>query len=32
MSPTFVLVPGAGGESWYWHLVEASLRGAVTRS
>jgi pimeloyl-ACP methyl ester carboxylesterase len=26
MSPTFVLVPGAGGESWYWHLVAPRLR------
>ena len=25
MSPTFVFVPGAGGESWYWHLVAARL-------
>ena len=25
MSATFVLVPGAGGESWYWHLVTARL-------
>jgi pimeloyl-ACP methyl ester carboxylesterase len=23
---TFVLIPGAGGESWYWHLVVARLR------
>ena len=23
---TFVLLPGAGGESWYWHLVAARLR------
>jgi hypothetical protein len=22
---TFVLVPGAGGESWYWHLVAERL-------
>lgn len=22
---TFVLVPGAGGQSWYWHRVEAEL-------
>jgi pimeloyl-ACP methyl ester carboxylesterase len=22
---TFVLVPGAGGESWYWHLVAGRL-------
>jgi pimeloyl-ACP methyl ester carboxylesterase len=24
---TFVLVPGAGGASWYWHLVATELRG-----
>jgi pimeloyl-ACP methyl ester carboxylesterase len=23
---TFVLIPGAGGSVWYWHLVEAQLR------
>jgi pimeloyl-ACP methyl ester carboxylesterase len=23
---TFVLLPGAGGESWYWHLVARQLR------
>ncbi|MCG3201547.1 MAG: hypothetical protein NFCOHLIN_01417 [Gammaproteobacteria bacterium] len=23
---TFVLVPGAGGSAWYWHLVERELR------
>jgi pimeloyl-ACP methyl ester carboxylesterase len=23
---TFVLLPGAGGESWYWHLVASRLR------
>ncbi|WP_072804450.1 alpha/beta fold hydrolase [Rhodococcoides yunnanense] len=23
---TFVLIPGAGGDGWYWHLVEAELR------
>ena len=23
---TFVLVPGAGGSAWYWHLVEPELR------
>jgi pimeloyl-ACP methyl ester carboxylesterase len=22
----YVLVPGAGGEAWYWHLVEPELR------
>jgi hypothetical protein len=25
---TFVLVPGAGSDSWYWHLVEPELRAA----
>jgi pimeloyl-ACP methyl ester carboxylesterase len=25
-SKTFVLLPGAGGESWYWHLVAPRLR------
>lgn len=24
-SPTFVLVPGAGGQAWYWHRVTAEL-------
>jgi pimeloyl-ACP methyl ester carboxylesterase len=24
--PTFVLLPGAGGDSWYWHLVADELR------
>jgi len=23
--PTFVLIPGAGGAAWYWHLVAAEL-------
>ena len=23
---TFVLIPGAGGSPWYWHLVEQELR------
>jgi pimeloyl-ACP methyl ester carboxylesterase len=23
---TFVLIPGAGGSAWYWHLVDAELR------
>src|SRR4029453_18570116 len=23
---TFVLLPGAGGDSWYWHLVASRLR------
>jgi pimeloyl-ACP methyl ester carboxylesterase len=25
-SQTFVLLPGAGGEAWYWHLVAERLR------
>lgn len=25
MTPTFVLVPGAGGQAWYWHRVVAEL-------
>jgi pimeloyl-ACP methyl ester carboxylesterase len=25
-SATYVLVPGAGGEAWYWHLVAPILR------
>ena len=25
---TFVLLPGAGSTSWYWHLVEPELRAA----
>ena len=24
-SPTFVLIPGAGGSAWYWHLVAPRL-------
>lgn len=24
--PTFILIPGAGGRAWYWHLVEPELR------
>jgi pimeloyl-ACP methyl ester carboxylesterase len=24
--PTFVLIPGAGGRAWYWHLVAPELR------
>ena len=23
---TFILIPGAGGSAWYWHLVEPKLR------
>jgi pimeloyl-ACP methyl ester carboxylesterase len=26
MTATYVLVPGAGGSAWYWHLVERELR------
>jgi pimeloyl-ACP methyl ester carboxylesterase len=26
MSSTYVLVPGAGGDAWYWHLVAPRLR------
>jgi pimeloyl-ACP methyl ester carboxylesterase len=25
---TFVLIPGAGGQGWYWHLVTARLEAA----
>ena len=25
MTPTFVLVPGAGGRAWYWHRLVAEL-------
>ena len=25
---TFVLIPGAGSDSWYWHLVVPELRAA----
>jgi pimeloyl-ACP methyl ester carboxylesterase len=25
---TFVLIPGAGSDSWYWHLVAPELQGA----
>jgi pimeloyl-ACP methyl ester carboxylesterase len=28
MTTTYVLVPGAGGDSFYWHLVARQLRGA----
>jgi hypothetical protein len=28
MSTTFVPVPGAGGDSFYWHLVAPRLRAA----
>lgn len=24
---TYVLIPGAGGYAWYWHLLEPELRG-----
>ena len=23
---TFILIPGAGGSAWYWHLVAPKLR------
>jgi len=26
MRSTYVLLPGAGGDSWYWHLVAGALR------
>jgi len=26
MSHPVVLIPGAGGQAWVWHLVEADLR------
>jgi pimeloyl-ACP methyl ester carboxylesterase len=26
---TYVLVPGAGGEAWYWHLVAPLLQDAI---
>ena len=26
MSIPVVLIPGAGGQAWVWHLVEADLR------
>ncbi len=26
MSSAVVLIPGAGGLGWFWHLVEADLR------
>lgn len=29
---TFVLVPGAGGDSWYWHRVTPLLAGAGHRA
>lgn len=32
MSPTFVLVPGAGGMAGYWHLVEQELADRGHRS
>jgi pimeloyl-ACP methyl ester carboxylesterase len=24
---SYVLIPGAGGDAWYWHLLEPELRG-----
>src|SRR3954452_18723890 len=29
---TYVLIPGAGGESWYWHLVVPLLDAAGHRA
>ena len=29
---TFVLIPGAGGEAWYWHLVVPRLEAAGHRA
>jgi thioesterase domain-containing protein len=29
---TYVLIPGAGGEAWYWHLVAPLLEGAGHRA
>lgn len=29
---TFVLIPGAGGEAWYWHLVAPLLEAAGHRA
>jgi thioesterase domain-containing protein len=29
---TYVLIPGAGGESWYWHLVVPLLEAAGQRA
>lgn len=26
VDPTFVLIPGAGGDAWYWHRTVAELR------
>lgn len=26
MVSTYVLIPGAGGDAWYWHLLEPELR------
>jgi pimeloyl-ACP methyl ester carboxylesterase len=30
--PTFVLIPGAGGQAWYWHRVVAQLQGRGYRA
>ena len=27
MASNYVLIPGAGGDAWYWHLLEPELRG-----
>jgi pimeloyl-ACP methyl ester carboxylesterase len=29
---TYVLIPGAGGDAWYWHLVEPLLEAAGPRA
>jgi Alpha/beta hydrolase family len=29
---TYVLIPGAGGDAWYWHLVGPMLEGAGHRA
>lgn len=29
---TYVLIPGAGGDAWYWHLVEPLLEAAGHRA
>lgn len=29
---TYVLIPGAGGEAWYWHLVVPLLEAAGHRA
>ncbi|MDQ2679289.1 MAG: alpha/beta hydrolase, partial [Actinomycetota bacterium] len=29
---TYVLIPGAGGDAWYWHLVGPLLEAAGHRA